>query len=254
MAHGKLLYEYSVRYGQIQLGHHPHLSAIFPELAMIFLGNARISFGTLPFVTDFWKWARFKHPVPQPSTWPLTNFSKMDRLQEVAQQTSLTTLLSLHLVCFVLSSIFWRACDQCTKASRSGARSLGWLCMASTMPSTWTKTFNQLWPMRGASFWQFLALLGSIASNPSYNIAIFFFGIWAYNNRDSNAPIKTVSVCGIYTQTVAKSDYLSLTSSLLHWPSASLLILCGLVCTAITLLTREALDLPWREWPNFDLC
>ena len=102
-------------------------------------------------------------------------------------------------------------------------------------------------------FWQFLALLGSIASNPSYNIAIFFFGIWAYNNRDSNAPIKTVGVCGIYTGTVLKSNYLPLTSSLLHWPLVSSSILCGLACTAITLLTREALDLPWREWPNFVL-
>ncbi|CAO3673145.1 unnamed protein product [Umbelopsis vinacea] len=58
----------------------------------------------------------------------------MDKLQEVAQQTSLTTLLSLHLV---------------------------------------------------------FALFGGIASNPSYNIPIFFFGIWAYNYHDSNAPIKT---------------------------------------------------------------
>ncbi|GAA5808293.1 hypothetical protein MFLAVUS_001683 [Mucor flavus] len=36
-----------------------------------------------------------------------------------------------------------------------------------------------------------LALLGAVASNPTYNIPIFFFGIWAYNNRESNSPIKT---------------------------------------------------------------
>ncbi|KAI9356650.1 hypothetical protein BD770DRAFT_322788 [Pilaira anomala] len=36
-----------------------------------------------------------------------------------------------------------------------------------------------------------LSLLGAVASNPSYNIPIFFFGIWAYNNRESNSPIKT---------------------------------------------------------------
>ncbi|KAG2174222.1 hypothetical protein INT43_004243 [Umbelopsis isabellina] len=58
----------------------------------------------------------------------------MDRLQEVAQQTSLTTLLSLHLV---------------------------------------------------------LSLFGAIAHNPTYNIPIFFFGYWAFNFHDSNAPIKT---------------------------------------------------------------
>ncbi|GAB5590427.1 hypothetical protein Unana1_05327 [Umbelopsis nana] len=61
----------------------------------------------------------------------------MDRLQEVAQQTSLTTLLGLHLL---------------------------------------------------------FALFGSIASNPNYNIPIYFFGIWAYHHRDSNAPIKTFTV------------------------------------------------------------
>jgi hypothetical protein len=41
-------------------------------------------------------------------------------------------------------------------------------------------------------YFQGLSLLGAVASNPTYNIPIFFFGIWAYNNRESNAPIKTV--------------------------------------------------------------
>ncbi|KAG2180561.1 hypothetical protein INT44_003565 [Umbelopsis vinacea] len=77
----------------------------------------------------------------------------MDRLQEVAQQTSLTTLLSIHVL---------------------------------------------------------LALLGSIASNPSYNIAIFLFGIWAYNNRDSNAPIKT------FTATLAFSVIIDIVWFSLH--------------------------------------
>ncbi|CEP11306.1 hypothetical protein [Parasitella parasitica] len=37
-----------------------------------------------------------------------------------------------------------------------------------------------------------LSLFGAVASNPSYNIPIFFFGIWAYNYRESNSPLKTV--------------------------------------------------------------
>ncbi|KAI8885533.1 hypothetical protein K501DRAFT_215446 [Backusella circina FSU 941] len=36
-----------------------------------------------------------------------------------------------------------------------------------------------------------LSLIGAIATNPTYNIPIFFFGIWAYNNHDSNTPMKT---------------------------------------------------------------
>ncbi|EIE84587.1 hypothetical protein RO3G_09297 [Rhizopus delemar RA 99-880] len=36
-----------------------------------------------------------------------------------------------------------------------------------------------------------LSLFGAVASNPTYNIPIFFFGTWAYNYRESNAPLKT---------------------------------------------------------------
>ncbi|KAI8047591.1 uncharacterized protein B0P05DRAFT_564130 [Gilbertella persicaria] len=36
-----------------------------------------------------------------------------------------------------------------------------------------------------------LSLLGAVASNPTYNIPIFFFGIWAFNNRESTTPLKT---------------------------------------------------------------
>ncbi|KAG1470868.1 hypothetical protein G6F56_002441 [Rhizopus delemar] len=36
-----------------------------------------------------------------------------------------------------------------------------------------------------------LSLFGAIASNPTYNIPIFFFGTWAYNYRESSAPLKT---------------------------------------------------------------
>ncbi|KAI9300275.1 hypothetical protein BJ944DRAFT_273280 [Cunninghamella echinulata] len=36
-----------------------------------------------------------------------------------------------------------------------------------------------------------LSLFGALASNPTYNIPIFFFGIWAFNNRETTSPIKT---------------------------------------------------------------
>ncbi|ORZ02831.1 hypothetical protein BCR43DRAFT_520082 [Syncephalastrum racemosum] len=36
-----------------------------------------------------------------------------------------------------------------------------------------------------------LSLFGSLASCPVYNLPIYFFGIWAYNYHESNAPIKT---------------------------------------------------------------
>ncbi|KAI9244506.1 hypothetical protein BY458DRAFT_529622 [Sporodiniella umbellata] len=37
----------------------------------------------------------------------------------------------------------------------------------------------------------FLSLLSSVTINPSYNVPIFFFGIWAYNYRESTSPLKT---------------------------------------------------------------
>ncbi|KAG1048200.1 hypothetical protein G6F46_011769 [Rhizopus delemar] len=39
-----------------------------------------------------------------------------------------------------------------------------------------------------------LSLFGSIATNPTYNLPIFFFGTWAYNYRDSNSPLKTFTL------------------------------------------------------------
>ncbi|CAO3609671.1 unnamed protein product [Mucor hiemalis] len=55
-----------------------------------------------------------------------------------------------------------------------------------------------------------LSLLGAIASNPTYNIPIFFFGIWAYNNRELTAPIKT------FTGALAVSIFLDLIWFYLH--------------------------------------
>ncbi|ORE06381.1 hypothetical protein BCV72DRAFT_305577 [Rhizopus microsporus var. microsporus] len=36
-----------------------------------------------------------------------------------------------------------------------------------------------------------LSLFGAVASNPTYNIPIFFFGFWAYNYHESSSPLKT---------------------------------------------------------------
>ncbi|KAI8334690.1 hypothetical protein BC941DRAFT_431899 [Chlamydoabsidia padenii] len=40
-----------------------------------------------------------------------------------------------------------------------------------------------------------VSLFGAVSSSPSYNIPIFFFGIWAYNYHESNSPIKTFTGC-----------------------------------------------------------
>jgi hypothetical protein len=80
----------------------------------------------------------------------------MDSFQNTIQQANLASLLGLHLV----------------KLYRFEVR----------------KHIILKYPI-----FQGLSLLGAVASNPTYNIPIFFFGIWAYNNRESNSPIKTVS-------------------------------------------------------------
>ncbi|KAG0183309.1 hypothetical protein DFQ28_000967 [Apophysomyces sp. BC1034] len=55
-----------------------------------------------------------------------------------------------------------------------------------------------------------LSLFGAIASNPTYNIPIFFFGIWAYNYHESNSPIKT------FTSVLALSIALDVIWFILH--------------------------------------
>ncbi|KAI7897972.1 uncharacterized protein BX663DRAFT_526636 [Cokeromyces recurvatus] len=55
-----------------------------------------------------------------------------------------------------------------------------------------------------------LSLLGAVANNPTYNIPIFFFGIWAYNYRDSNSPLKT------FTGVLAFSIFLDIIWFYLH--------------------------------------
>ncbi|KAI8987257.1 hypothetical protein BDF20DRAFT_904459 [Mycotypha africana] len=55
-----------------------------------------------------------------------------------------------------------------------------------------------------------LSLLGALASNPTYNIPIFFFGIWAYNYRESTSPLKTL------TAVLAVSIFLDLIWLYLH--------------------------------------
>ncbi|KAI8099889.1 uncharacterized protein BX664DRAFT_322336 [Halteromyces radiatus] len=40
-----------------------------------------------------------------------------------------------------------------------------------------------------------ISLFGAISACPSYNIPIFFFGIWAFNYHESNSPIKTFTGC-----------------------------------------------------------
>ncbi|KAI8388123.1 uncharacterized protein BYT42DRAFT_559018 [Radiomyces spectabilis] len=55
-----------------------------------------------------------------------------------------------------------------------------------------------------------LSLFGALASNPTYNIPVFFFGIWAYNFRDSNAPLKT------FTGVLALSILLDVVWFILH--------------------------------------
>ncbi|KAI8971384.1 hypothetical protein BDB01DRAFT_811625 [Pilobolus umbonatus] len=55
-----------------------------------------------------------------------------------------------------------------------------------------------------------LSLLGAVASSPTYNTPIFFFGIWAFNHRESNSPIKT------FTGVLAFSIFLDLIWLYLH--------------------------------------
>ncbi|KAG2227444.1 hypothetical protein INT45_007469 [Circinella minor] len=55
-----------------------------------------------------------------------------------------------------------------------------------------------------------LSLFGSIATCPIYNLPIYFFGIWAYNYHDSNAPIKT------FTGVLALSIILDVLWFILH--------------------------------------
>ncbi|KAL7311700.1 hypothetical protein PS15m_009427 [Mucor circinelloides] len=55
-----------------------------------------------------------------------------------------------------------------------------------------------------------LSLFGAVASNPTYNIPIFFFGIWAYNYRESNSPLKT------FTGVLGLSIFLDLIWLYLH--------------------------------------
>ncbi|KAI8390317.1 hypothetical protein BD560DRAFT_380625 [Blakeslea trispora] len=59
-----------------------------------------------------------------------------------------------------------------------------------------------------------LSLLGAIATNPTYNIPIFFFGTWAYNNRDSTTPLKT------FTGSLGLSIFLDLIWFYLHGSNA----------------------------------
>ncbi|ORZ18670.1 hypothetical protein BCR42DRAFT_411378 [Absidia repens] len=40
-----------------------------------------------------------------------------------------------------------------------------------------------------------ISLFGAVSTNPTYNIPIFFFGIWAFNYHESNSPIKTFTGC-----------------------------------------------------------
>ncbi|KAI7851900.1 hypothetical protein BDC45DRAFT_571487 [Circinella umbellata] len=55
-----------------------------------------------------------------------------------------------------------------------------------------------------------LSLFGSIATCPIYNLPIYFFGIWAYNYHDSNAPLKT------FTGVLALSIILDVLWFILH--------------------------------------
>lgn len=77
----------------------------------------------------------------------------MDTVQTLAQQTNLATLLGLHLVNYGCHGIYGKL----------------------------------------IAFQKGLSLFGSLASCPVYNLPIYFFGIWAYNYHESNAPIKTAS-------------------------------------------------------------
>ncbi|KAL0076570.1 hypothetical protein J3Q64DRAFT_1852704 [Phycomyces blakesleeanus] len=55
-----------------------------------------------------------------------------------------------------------------------------------------------------------LSLFGALASNPTYNIPIFFFGIWAFNYHESNTPIKT------FTGALGLSIFLDVIWFILH--------------------------------------
>ncbi|ORX52011.1 hypothetical protein DM01DRAFT_1384261 [Hesseltinella vesiculosa] len=55
-----------------------------------------------------------------------------------------------------------------------------------------------------------LSLFGAISTNPTYNIPIFFFGIWAYNYHESNSPIKT------FTYVLSLSVFLDVVWFILH--------------------------------------
>ncbi|KAI8139818.1 hypothetical protein BJV82DRAFT_236932 [Fennellomyces sp. T-0311] len=55
-----------------------------------------------------------------------------------------------------------------------------------------------------------LSLFGSLSTCPVYNLPIYFFGIWAYNYHDSNAPIKT------FTGVLALSIILDVVWFILH--------------------------------------
>ncbi|KAI9496751.1 hypothetical protein BDB00DRAFT_807001 [Zychaea mexicana] len=55
-----------------------------------------------------------------------------------------------------------------------------------------------------------LSLFGSLSTCPVYNLPIYFFGIWAYNYHESNAPIKT------FTGVLALSIVLDVLWFILH--------------------------------------
>ncbi|CAO3648940.1 unnamed protein product [Cunninghamella blakesleeana] len=55
-----------------------------------------------------------------------------------------------------------------------------------------------------------LSLFGGLATNPTYNIPIFFFGVYAFNNCDSTSPIK------LFTKVLSLSIVLDIFWFILH--------------------------------------
>ncbi|KAI8065446.1 hypothetical protein BC940DRAFT_304114 [Gongronella butleri] len=83
-----------------------------------------------------------------------------------------------------------------------------------------------------------LSLFGALATNPTYNIPIFFFGIWAYNYHESNSPIKT------FTYVLSLSVFLDVLWFILHsghdesgFTFALVMNILSLVAKPITILT-----------------